>query len=140
MTCAHQRPRNGRHHLWLATAALLLSGLVGAAGAVEDERHKNARRAFATLDIDGNGEVTYEEFSAKKILAFTGRDRNADNYLEPDEVQITPEQFSALDRNADGKISGVEFIDSPYGQFDTYDRDKSGTVTQQEFVDTLVGG
>ncbi len=140
MTCAHRQPWKARRLLWLAAAAVLLSWLVGPAEAAEDERHKNARRAFTTLDIDGNAEVTYEEFSAKKILAFTGRDRNGDNYLEPDEVQITPEQFSALDRDADGKISGVEFIDSPYGQFDTYDRDKSGTVTQQEFVDTLVGG
>ncbi|MCI0431756.1 MAG: hypothetical protein L0210_14595 [Rhodospirillales bacterium] len=123
----------------MATAVVLFLCLSGTAAAAEAERLASAKRAFAALDSDGDQQVTYEEFATKKILVFSARDRNGDNYLGPEEVRLTPEQFSAVDRDGDSVISGLEFIDSPYGQFDAYDRDRSGTMDLQEFVEVLVG-
>ncbi len=123
----------------LAAMAVFLVHLAGGAVAADDERLEDARRAFTTLDADGDQMVTFEEFASKKILAFSAPDRNKDDYLSQDEIRITPEQFSSVDRDGDGKISGVEFVDSPYGQFDAYDRDKNGPITFEEFSNTLIG-
>src|SRR5437773_1395644 len=59
--------------------ALLLC--VSAAAIAQDTRIEIARRAFAMLDDNGDGKVTFEEFQGKKILAFTARDKNQDNRL-----------------------------------------------------------
>jgi hypothetical protein len=91
------------------------------------------------LDMDGDKKVTDVEFAIRKIDAFSAPDRNEDNYLSQDEVLITPERFKIIDRNGDGKISGVEFIDSDYGQFPPYDADRNGTVDLQELTKVLAG-
>ena len=120
-------------------AAILTIFVVGGASAAEDPRVENAKRAFAILDIDGDGKVTNDEFANRKIEAFSSVDRNEDNSLGPEEVRVTPEQFSKVDRDGDGKISGVEFIDSPYGQFAAYDADKNRVVDLQELTRLLAG-
>jgi Ca2+-binding EF-hand superfamily protein len=91
------------------------------------------------LDDNGDGKVTFEEFQARKILTFTARDENQDNSLSFNEVRITREQFDAVDRNKDGKISGLEFVDSPFGQYETYDLNKDGSIDLQEFIKVFVG-
>ena len=123
----------------LGMAVFLLSCLASATMAAVDARVENARRAFAILDMNGDQKITNVEFENRKIKAFSAPDRNQDNSLSEDEVLITPEQFGKIDRNADGKISGGEFIDSPYGQFESYDADKNGTVDLQELTRILAG-
>jgi Ca2+-binding EF-hand superfamily protein len=123
--------------LGLATVFLICA--VGGASAAENPRVENAKRAFAILDIDGDGKITNDEFANRKIEAFSSVDRNEDNYLSAEEVHITPEQFSKIDRDGDGKISGVEFIDSPYGQFVSYDGDKNAVVNLLELTRLLAG-
>jgi Ca2+-binding EF-hand superfamily protein len=89
--------------------------------------------------MNADGKITYTEFANMKIDAFSAPDRNQDNYLGTDEVLIVPDEFSTIDRNSDGKISGVEFIDSRYGQFEPYDSDKNGEVDLQELTRMLAG-
>ena len=120
-------------------AAILTIFVAGGTSAAENPRVENAKRAFAILDIDGDGKVTNDEFANRKIEAFSSVDRNEDNYLSAEEVHITPEQFSKVDRDGDGKISGVEFIDSPYGQFVSYDMDKNAVVELRELARLLAG-
>lgn len=124
----------------LVAAACALAALTVAALAADDARMENARRAFKILDMDGDEKVTYVEFANMKIDAFSAPDRNEDNYLGQDEVFIAPDEFGTIDRNSDGKISGVEFIDSRYGQFQPYDADKNGEVDLQELTRVLAGG
>jgi hypothetical protein len=126
----------------IAARILVATFLMVCAGGVlaaEDARVENARRAFSILDIDGDKKVTDVEFAIRKIDAFSAPDRNEDNYLSQDEVLITPERFKTIDRNGDGKISGVEFIDSDYGQLAPYDADKNGTVDLNELTHVLAG-
>ena len=125
----------------LCSFALALAMLLalGAPADAEDPRIQNARQLFKMLDDDGDGKVTFEEFQAMKILTFTARDANQDNSLSFKEVRITREQFDAIDRNKDGKISGLEFIDSRFGQFETYDLNKDGAIVVQEFIEVFVG-
>jgi Ca2+-binding EF-hand superfamily protein len=126
-------------HARLCLATIFLICTAGGASAAEDPRIENAKRAFAILDMDGDGNVTNDEFANRKIEAFSSVDRNDDNYLSAEEVHITPEQFSKIDRDGDGKISGVEFIDSPYGQFVSYDMDKNAVVELRELARLLAG-
>ena len=123
----------------LGLAAIFMTWTMGAALAAENARVEAAKRAFAILDIDGDGKVTNDEFANRKIEAFSSVDRNEDNYLSEEEVRITPEQFAKIDRDGDGKISGVEFIDSPYGQFPSYDADKNGAIDLKELTRLLAG-
>lgn len=124
---------------WLGAASILLVLIGGGALGAEDPRVENARRVFSILDVDGDKKVTNTEFVLRKIDAFMAPDRNEDNYLTEDEVLIAPEQFGLIDRNNDGKISGVEFIDSDYGQFGPYDADRDGKVDLQELTRVLAG-
>ena len=121
--------------------AIVITMLLGNGhlAAAEDPRIENARQAFATLDENGDGKVTFEEFASKKIIVFSARDQNQNNSLDRDEVRITREQFDAIDENKDGKISGLEFLDSPFGRFETYDLDKNGVIDLHEFTEVLVG-
>jgi Ca2+-binding EF-hand superfamily protein len=83
------------------------------------------------VDQNGDGKVTFEEFEAQNVLTFSAQDKNQDNSLSRDEVRFTHEQFDGLDHNKDGKISGLEFDESPFGQFETYDLNKDGFIDLQ---------
>ena len=133
------RPSIGGRALWSITSAFAIVLAVSAPANAEDPRIQNARQLFKMLDDNGDGKVTFEEFQAKKILTFTARDANQDNSLSFDEVRVTREQFDAVDRNKDGKISGLEFVDSPFGQYETYDLNKDGSIDVQEFIKVFVG-
>jgi Ca2+-binding EF-hand superfamily protein len=106
--------------------------------ASEDARIRRVKLAFRILDVNGDQTVTPEEFLWKQVDAFAAPDRHMDSFLTADEVIITPEQFLAVDRNKDGKVTYVEFIDSRYGQFDAYDHDGNHLLDLQEFVRILV--
>ena len=133
------RPSIGGRALCSITLAFAMLLVVRAPANAEDPRIQNARQLFKMLDDNGDGEVTFEEFQARKILTFTARDENQDNSLSFNEVRITREQFDAVDRNKDGKISGLEFVDSPFGQYETYDLNKDGSIDMQEFIKVFVG-
>ena len=105
----------------------------------EDARVKVARQTFAVLDMDGDQKITDVEFANRKVDGFMVHDRNKDTYLTQDEVLMTPEEFGKLDRNGDGKVSGGELIDSPYGQFEPYDANSNREIDLEEFTRVLAG-
>jgi Ca2+-binding EF-hand superfamily protein len=123
--------------MWLVSMQLL-QPLAGAA-AQDNGRLKNAESMFAILDMDADREVTFREFALRKTDAFSKPDSDQDGYLAADEVLLTPEQFAEADRDKDGKVGLLEFIDSRYGQFEIYDIDRSGAVDVQEFARKLAG-
>ena len=129
--------------LGLRAAAWLLSMhlLQPTAGvaAQEQGRLENAESMFAILDMDGDRKVSFREFAFRKMDAFSMIDSDRDGYLATAEVLLTPEQFAQADRDQDGRVGLVEFIDSRYGQFEFYDIDESGAVDVQEFTRKLVG-
>lgn len=123
----------------LVLPALVLALPAAEARAAEGSRIEAARAAFAILDMDGDRKVTFKEFAYRKMEAFSVPDRNEDGYLTEDEVLLTPEQFDQADRDGDGAIRLLEFIDSRYGQFEIYDADRNGKVDLQEFTRNLAG-
>lgn len=105
--------------------------LVPAARAASEAR---LQETFRQLDVDGDGQVSTEEFENRKIYVFSLHDANGDNSVEPGEVDLTADQFQAIDTDKNGEVSGFEFIEAPIGQFGTYDTDGNGAMTLEELV------
>ena len=59
-------------------------------GKIESEEILGARRkAFAKLDINGNGALSFDEWAAKTILKFKGADGDKSGWLTPAEYATT---------------------------------------------------
>ena len=88
---------------------------------------------FARFDGNGDGTIDRTEFDLNKILVIVALDRNSNDHLDPDEVKMSAENFAAIDTDGDGKISGFEFVESPFGKFESFDEDGDGLVTREAF-------
>lgn len=84
------------YRLLLVTIATAVA-LPAAVFAAKADKKKNATPAatFATVDKDGNGEITLEEFLAAE------KDKGT--------VEAAKARFAAMDKNNDGKITKDEF-------------------------------
>ena len=94
--------------------------LAGAATAQEDDY-------FARVDQDGDGRVSLEEFLVKMSWAFSQRDANGNDVLDPDEQHVAnarpitleqhrarfTRQFVRQDGDGDGYLSRREFLAPP---------------------------
>lgn len=98
-------------------------------------------RGLKRLDKDGNGEVSFEEFSAAPMASerFKTADKDGSGFLEKAEVeglategaraqrQGLPEFVKRFDENGDGKVSREEFKGNA-AMFERMDRNKDGVV------------
>ena len=112
----------------VVSASLIL--LAGGAGAVDPR----TRAIFETLDTNRDGKLDRTEFRLNRLAVLMLQDANGDGHLQPEETEVTPEQCAAADKNGDGRLSGVEFLDAPYTQFEAIDSNGDGLITFEEFV------
>jgi len=96
------------------------------AGSSPAEMQAGMKKAFASLDTDGNGVVTFGEFEARHLAVlrqtFDTIDGNQDGKIEPAELEAAEKRFPAgfgadqavsfqkFDTNRDGGISWEEFL------------------------------
>lgn len=112
-------------------------------------QERGARPDFATLDTDGNGELTLEELQGAPAASFAQTDTDGDGLLSADELaaarataaeeRIT-RMMERLDTNEDGGISlrELEVVQRGGGRmaermFNRADADDSGTISAEEF-------
>jgi Ca2+-binding EF-hand superfamily protein len=97
-------------------------------------------RAFADLDIDQDGRVSFDEFAAyyastaNRVVSAqqsTARDPYADS--------LTDELFKLFDTNKDGKLSRAE-LTAIEGLFNTLDADEDECLSALELVPGLLSG
>ena len=100
--------------------ALLLLALAGQAAAQADDY-------FARVDVDGDNRVSLDEFLLKMSWAFSQRDLNGNEILDPDEQHVANaqpitlaehrarfgRQFAKQDVDGDGFLSRREFLAPP---------------------------
>lgn len=166
---ARQTPTVGYHIKGLAEEdrrllkSAILSPAIGEPVRLGPERLTLSSEAlFAKTDLDGNGTVSYGEFSRTIELSpkhgpndFQAADRNKDSVLDAVEFlerlhsvtwwrlsRKTPKEFFVQsDRDGNGALSMKEFAEIGAGHLDAvfprFDRNKSGDLDEQEVADYI---
>jgi EF-hand domain pair len=80
--------------------------------------------AFESVDVDGNGVLTQEEFLRAELLRWS---------LAGESDARRQAIFESVDLNRDGVLSEQEFTNAGRQHFGTADRDGNGKVTVWEF-------
>jgi Ca2+-binding EF-hand superfamily protein len=94
-------------------------------GATEDGAKQDH---FSSIDTDGDGQITQEEFVAHITKEFSEKDANGDGKITADECG----HFDQLNTDGDDFISDQEFTDGHDAMFKKMDADGSGTISREE--------
>jgi Ca2+-binding EF-hand superfamily protein len=127
------------------TATLILAAgltLFGSpAGAGDQVTTHDPRAAFAEADTSRDGTVDREEFHVRIVEVFYHADRNKDGFLDAEELKALafPEDFTADDKDRDGRVSMREFLRVRFRDFDPADTDQDGVLSLDEVVAVYEG-
>jgi Ca2+-binding EF-hand superfamily protein len=92
----------------------------------------DVRQVFKTLDEDGDGKVTREEYSSQKIFAIYRNVPPSSNLLEDNDIKfgqtkLSRDFFDASDTDKNGQLSPIEVIDAFH--FERIDTLQRGFIT-----------
>lgn len=129
-------------------ATVLIAVGAGAAFAQSGPGRGGERPSFETLDVDGSGEITVEDFTAMRDNRFSEVDANGDGSVTLEEFQAAAsaraaeraaEQFARLDADGDGALS-QDALQARRGggnrgerMIERFDADNSGGISAEEF-------
>jgi Ca2+-binding EF-hand superfamily protein len=118
----------------IAAVGLALTGPFALAG--ETARNYDPRAAFAEADLNHDGSVDHEEFQVRIVEIFYSADRNKDGFLDAEELkQLTfPDDFTADDKDEDGRVSLREFLRVRFREYDAADGDHDGVLSLEEVI------
>lgn len=105
---------------------------------------------FATLDANGDGQISLEELTAQRTARFAEADANSDGALSPEELlahmeaerdaradRMVERMLSRLDANDDGVLQESELAarggDRMVQRFDRADTNADGVISAEEF-------
>ena len=109
-------------------ALLLLSLIVGAGSSYAENMHSQSRQQyFSSMDSNGSGGVSVDEFQARMAYSFNRIDKNLNNVIDADEALVPKmtgvtrvrhqaniaAQFRRQDRNKNGELSVYELTAPP---------------------------
>ena len=86
--------------------------------------------ALLLLDGDGDGQVSFEEYSEKMNPMFDQMDTNQNGQITYGEVEgfMGKDVFDATDANDSGNISRQEYRDQIKADFENADKDGDGSL------------
>lgn len=129
-------------------ATVLIAVGTGAVMAQDGQRRGGEGMTFETLDVDGSGEITAEDFTAMRENRFAEVDTNGDGSVSLEEFQAAAsaraaeqaaEQFARLDADGDGALS-QDALQARRGggnrgarMIERFDADSSGGISAEEF-------
>lgn len=108
--------------------ALLSAASVAATAAPPDERQVHIDKAFAALDVNGDGRIDKAEFSRFQQARFD------------EQAKTVEAAVKELDKDRDGKVSKVEAAEVPdlAKYFDALDTDKDGFLSLEEMKRAMI--
>ncbi|MEY8830717.1 EF-hand domain-containing protein [Sedimentitalea sp. XS_ASV28] len=130
--------------------AIIAGGVALTAGSAMAQKPDGMHRApisFEQVDLDGNGEISQDEFAARHQARFNEADANGDGSLDRDELlgaavkQVedrVDRMIERFDANVDGVLSQDEMPKPRDGKrtgkvFDRMDKDENGSISKAEF-------
>lgn len=131
-------------HQNIATPMLIALATIGfaAAAIAADRGAKNsrgsdlcseARQRFRSLDANGDNKIDEIEFMLRKVVTLSLIDDNRDGVITIEETLLSPSKFTEFDRDGDGKITAIEFIDQR--TFDSIDGNHDKVITLEEYME-----
>ena len=129
---------------------ILMAAIVAGFGLVGTDAQAQGRADFATLDSNGDGQITMEELAAQGAARFATADTNGDGALSEAELlaraseraegraaSIVARMLERLDANEDGLIQQTE-MPTPDGtraerRFERADANDDGAISAEEF-------
>jgi hypothetical protein len=88
---------------------------------------KEITAIFQTLDTNGDGKITREEYSANKVAIIYRNVHGRSGNLTFEQTQLSRSFFDAADVDHDGTLSPVEIVDAL--PFEAADTDHKGYIT-----------
>ena len=94
--------------------------------------------AFTSIDKNGDGYVTKDEFESHVKSKFKEYDKNKDGKIDVDELggKNKPEvvkEFQFMDRNSDGFVSSDEFYKAALQRREELDFNRDGKISKEEY-------
>ena len=92
--------------------------------------------AFAETDLNGDGVIDHEEFHERIVEVFYSADANKDGFLDAVELKrlVFPDDFTADDKDKDGRVSLREFLRVRFRDFESADCDDAGVLSREEVI------
>lgn len=127
-------------------AALAIPAIAMAA---TDGPHKGPHKGgiFERLDTNKDGEITFEEMTAKSTERFSKLDKDGNGSISVEEMTVRKKEFfDRMDKDGSGSISKDEArafhemkrearkVRHAYRMLEILDIDKNGIVTKEEFA------
>ncbi|HWK63535.1 MAG TPA: EF-hand domain-containing protein [Rhizobiaceae bacterium] len=106
---------------------------------------RDPSQLLARADLNGDGQITRQEFVSARAQTFTRLDRNGDGFLSTADA---PRRFigrqkaegrirdlmQTLDTNRDGWVSREEFVNGPVRLFAVADSDGNDVIDRSELA------
>ena len=115
----------------IATALAVALGL-GAATAVRAGLDEATQKAFDSVDVDGDGKVSWEEYRNRMLHVFHQMDHNGDGRLTPDETPPAKDKSGQPVKG--GTVTIEAFSVEIEKAFKKADGDGDGTLTPDEWT------
>lgn len=118
----------------IVAAGLALAGTL--VHADEQAKTYDPRAAFAESDTNHDRVVDHEEFHARIVEVFYSADANKDGFLDATELKqlAFPEDFTANDKDRDGRVAMREFLRIRFDDYDVADKNGDGVLSIDEVV------
>jgi Ca2+-binding EF-hand superfamily protein len=119
-----------RNRLGIATALAVALGL-GAASAVRAALDEATQKSFDGADVDGDGQVSWEEYRNRMLHVFHQMDHNGDGRLTPDETPPAKDKSGQPVKG--GTVTVEAYTDSIETAFKKADADGDGALSPAEW-------
>jgi Ca2+-binding EF-hand superfamily protein len=118
----------------ILAAGLVLAGAPVRAG--ESTLTYDPRAAFAESDTNHDGSVDHGEFHARIVEVFYSADADKNGFLDATELErlTFPEDFTANDKDRNGRVAMGEFLRVRFTDYEAADGNGDGVLSVDEVV------